>query len=246
MLTALLADIHANREALSACLAHAQACGAARHVFLGDYVGYGADPGWVIDTVRAHVEAGAVAVLGNHDAAVFDRGADLSETARAAIEWTRGQLADGQADFLRGLPLTAEDGRRLFVHASAWDPARWDYVNEPAAALRCFEATQQRVIFCGHVHVPDMYHLGMTARIASFVPVIGTAIPLIPQRRWLCVLGSIGQPRDGVAAASYALLDDERATVTYMRVPYDVQSAAAKVRAAGLPEVLALRLLEGR
>ena len=102
------------------------------------------------------------------------------------------------------------------------------------------------MIFCGHVHIPEVYHLGMTAKLGSFVPAVATAIPLIPQRRWLCVLGSAGQPRDGVQAASYALLDDERATVTYMRVPYDAQGAAAKVRAAGLPEVLALRLLQGR
>src|SRR5215813_8130194 len=104
MLTAVLADIHANREALAACLADAQARGAARHVFLGDYVGYGADPGWVIDTVMAHVAAGAMAVLGNHDEAVFARAADRNETARITIDWTRDRLATGQKDFLRGLP----------------------------------------------------------------------------------------------------------------------------------------------
>ena len=56
-------------------LAHAAAQGAERHAFLGDYVGYGADPGWVVDRVREHVAAGAIAVLGNHDAAVVARAA---------------------------------------------------------------------------------------------------------------------------------------------------------------------------
>src|SRR5215813_13570047 len=83
MLTALLADIHANREAFSACLADAAARDVQRHVFLGDYVGYGAEPGWAVDKVAAHVEAGAVAILGNHDAAVFSD-VDMNETARTA------------------------------------------------------------------------------------------------------------------------------------------------------------------
>jgi diadenosine tetraphosphatase ApaH/serine/threonine PP2A family protein phosphatase len=244
MLTALLADIHANREAFSACLAHAQACGAQRYVFLGDYVGYGADPGWAVDTVMAYVDAGAIAVLGNHDAAVQDPNEDLNETARIALAWTRDQLTDRQRNFLKVLPLIAEIGDRLFVHASACSPASWDYVTGPEAASRSFAATRCRVTFCGHVHVPELYHVSMTGKIGAFTPVSGTAIPLTPQRRWLAVLGSVGQPRDGIAAASYAQMDDDR--LTYVRVPYDVESAAAKVRDAGLPAVLSLRLLNGR
>ncbi len=246
MITALLADIHANREALAACLSHARALGAERYVFLGDYVGYGAEPGWVIDTIMAHVAVGATAVLGNHDAAVLDGGEGLNETARLSIEWTRERLGDRQKDFLRSLPLMAEDGNRLFVHASADQPHRWDYVTDQAAAMRSFAATQHQATFCGHVHVPALYHFSQTGKLASFTPVPGSAIPLVPQRRWIAVLGSVGQPRDGVPAAAYAVFDDADGALTYLRVPYDVQSAAAKVRAAGLPEVLSLRLLEGR
>jgi diadenosine tetraphosphatase ApaH/serine/threonine PP2A family protein phosphatase len=244
MRTALLADIHANREALSACLAHARASGAQRYVFLGDHIGYGADPGWTVDTVMDYVDAGAIAVLGNHDAAITGRDEDLNETARIALAWTREQLTDRQRNFLEVLPLTAEIGDRLFVHASAWAPGNWDYVTGAEAASRSFAATRHRVTFCGHVHVPELYHVSMTGKIGAFTPVPGTAIPLSPQRRWLAVIGSVGQARDGVAAASYALLDEDR--LTYVRVPYDVESAAAKVRAAGLPEVLSLRLLNGR
>jgi len=246
MIVALLSDIHANREALAACRAHAEASGAQRYMFLGDYVGYGADPGWTVDKVMTYVEAGAKAVLGNHDAAAIGSATDLNETARDAIAWTRTQLTDRQRNFLRSLPLTAEDHDRLFVHASAHTPAEWDYVTGTLAASRSFAATRCRMTFCGHLHVPELYHLSATGKIGSFTPVPGTGIPLTPQRRWLAVIGSVGQPRDGVPAASYALLDDERATLTCLHVPYDVEGAAAKVRAAGLPEVLALRLLNGR
>ena len=85
------------------------------------------------------------------------------------------------------------------------------------AASRSFGATQQRTTFCGHVHVPEIYHLSGTGKIASFTPIAGTAIPLTPQRRWLAILGAVGQPRDGIPAASYAILDEERTTLTYIR-----------------------------
>jgi predicted phosphodiesterase len=112
MKLALVTDLHANREAVEAVLEHAAGQGAQRYAFLGDFVGYGADPAWVVDTVRAHVERGAVAVYGNHDLGVV---AGVSPTmmpiARAAVEWTRRQLSDEQVAFLRELPLlrTEED-----------------------------------------------------------------------------------------------------------------------------------------
>src|SRR5689334_25077685 len=105
MRIALMTDVHGNREALAACLEHAAQNGIDRYVFLGDFAGYGADPGWVIDTVRAHVERGAIALLGNHDAAVLVPDGRMNETAAAAIAWTRTQLDDGHRAFLAGLPL---------------------------------------------------------------------------------------------------------------------------------------------
>ena len=64
----LFSDIHANREALEA-MPHACRSGIARFIFLGDYVGYGADPGFAVDTVHARGrDAALLALLGNHDA----------------------------------------------------------------------------------------------------------------------------------------------------------------------------------
>jgi diadenosine tetraphosphatase ApaH/serine/threonine PP2A family protein phosphatase len=85
-----------------------------------------------------------------------------------------------------------------------------------------------------------------TGKVASFEPIGGIDIPLSRHRRWLAVLGAVGQPRDGDSAACYAILDDARETLTYMRVPYDIDSAARKIRAAGLPARLADRLYAGR
>src|SRR5262249_53504033 len=156
MLIALMTDIHGNREAFAACLDHARQAGVGRYVFLGDYVGYGADPGWVVDQVSAMVRDGAVALLGNHDEAVLLPTGQMNPVAREAIEWTRHHLDDAQAAFLRDLPLTLEEDDRLYVHASADAPAQWNYVLGLDDARNSLLATERRLTFCGHVHVPQL------------------------------------------------------------------------------------------
>src|SRR5881392_3965004 len=153
MLIALMTDIHANREAFSACLTHAASCPVDRYVFLGDYVGYGADPGWAVDTVMDHAARGAIAILGNHDEAISAAEVQMNPVELAAIEWTRTRLDARQREFLAGLPLTIEEADRLYVHASAWAPAAWHYVTDGHEARQSLEAAASRVTFCGHVHV---------------------------------------------------------------------------------------------
>jgi diadenosine tetraphosphatase ApaH/serine/threonine PP2A family protein phosphatase len=246
MRIALISDIHANREALTAVLAHARLAGFDRIGVLGDLVGYGADPEFAVETVEALVAEGAFALLGNHDEAVSRPSRDMNPTAEAALEWTRGLMKPSHRAFLERLSLTHAEGGVQFVHASAEDPARWIYVLEPRDAERCLAATNARVVIVGHTHAPALFHMGPTGRAERFRPVVGTPVPLLKQRRWVAVIGSVGQPRDGSAAAGYALLDTDKATLTWLKVPYDVQAAAAKVRAVGLPETLARRLMAGR
>ena len=93
------------------------------------------------------------------------------------MEWTRTQFNERQREFLRNLPISAEHGDQLYVHASANEPAAWHYVVGPEAASRSFMATRKQVTFCGHVHVPALYHLSVTGKLASFTPE-GDAIPL--------------------------------------------------------------------
>lgn len=246
MLIAILTDLHANREAVTACLAHAQERGATHHAFLGDLVGYGADPAWVVDTVMEHVRRGAWAVLGNHDIAVAqETRAQMHEDARNVVEWTRAQLSEAQLAFLRGLPLTAEHGDVLFVHATAANPQQWEYITGTLEAIKSMHATRCRITFCGHVHMPALYNLSPTGKVAAFKPVPETTIPLSAQRRWLAIPGAAGQPRDGDPAAAYALYDDQQGEITFFRVPYDYETAAQKIVAAGLPRQFAMRLESG-
>jgi len=246
MLLALLSDLHANLQAVEACLAHARAAGAERFAILGDIVGYGADPQAVTDLVMGLASEGALVLRGNHDEMTGDPRLEMNPPAAAAALWTRGQLQPAQKAFLEGLPLAVEDGDRLYVHADASAPARWRYVHDAAAAKRSLDATEARVVICGHVHDPALYAAQAGGKTVAFRPHAGRSTPLLASRRWHVVLGSVGQPRNGDPAASYALYDTASGDITFQRAPYDVSAAAARIRAAGLPAILADRLFEGR
>jgi len=246
VLIAILTDIHGNREALEACLVHAEHRRVDRYVFLGDLVGYGADPGFVVDIVQGFAARGATVLLGNHDSAAIGHPEHMNDMATLAIEWTRRQLTEAQRQFLEGLPLTAQDNDRLYVHASAASPASWDYVLDERGAARSLMATEAPVTFCGHTHLPALFFMTAASKIGSFDPDAGVAMPLNPERRWVAVIGAVGQPRDRNPAACYALYDDGPRSLTYVRVPYDVDIAARKIREAGLPPFLAARLAWGR
>jgi hypothetical protein len=232
---------------LIACLGHADANGARHWAFLGDLVGYGADPAAVLDIVMAHAAGGAAVVLGNHDESALGRASQrMNAIAEGAMAWTRERLRPDHLAFLAGLPLTVREGQRLYVHASAAEPDRWTYVTDPRLAGRCMDAAQATHVFAGHVHDPQLYYQGADARPQAFTPTPGVAVPLPAHRRWLAVAGSCGQPRDGNAAASYALFDTSRHELTFHRIDYDHRKAAGKVRSRGLPERLALRLEQAR
>ncbi len=241
-----LTDIHANREAFEACLADARRRGYDRMVLLGDFVGYGADPSWVVDVCARLVDDGATALLGNHDAAVFGSDEDMNSRAQAAIRWTRGKLDAAQTAWLKALPLSVREDDRLYVHANGWSPESWGYVTGPDEAERSMRKTDARATFCGHTHVPVIYHMSPARPAAPFVPVPDRPVPFLTSRCWLAVIGSVGQPRDGMAAACWAVYDTDTREIVYRRVPYDVDAAATKIRDAGLPTSLAERLYRGR
>ena len=176
----------------------------------------------------------------------------MNSPAEVALEWTRNQLGPAHRAFLAGLPLTHREDGFLCVHADAAAPSRWAYVTDTEDAARSLRATPERLTLCGHVHKPALYNVPEGGRAGArrpkttaFRPVAGIPVPLLPRRRWLAIVGSVGQPRDGNPAAAYALVDTARAEITTFRVAYDVDAAAGKIRAAGLPAMLADRLAWG-
>jgi predicted phosphodiesterase len=246
VLLAVFSDIHGNRQAFEACLKVARAKGAERFVLLGDFVGYGADPEWVVDTAMGLVREGAIAVRGNHDEAVNTTTEAMNAEAQIAIEWTRGRLDVAQRRFLAELPMLVDEKERLYVHSEASSPQRWHYVRSTADAAKSLISTPAHVTFCGHIHRPALYSMSVTAKMTGLVPKTDVSVPLLRGRQWLAVLGSVGQPRDGDPSAAFVLFDTVSCQITYCRAPYDIASAANKIRENGLPPWLADRLSQGR
>lgn len=250
MRLALLSDIHGNLHALEACLSHARAQQAQRFAFLGDLVGYGADPVGVVERIMLMTEEGALVIKGNHDAMAVHPPEDVKTVGDTTANWTHQQLGLQHLRWLDALPMTAHMESVLLVHASADAPERWRYVYDERSASASLDAATAhadvRYVFGGHVHEQSLYYRGSSHHLMKFTPQPGVAVPVPRHRQWLCTVGSVGQPRDGRPDSMYALFDTERAQLTFHRVPYDYTAAAQAIRNAGLPDYFADRLERGR
>ncbi len=245
MRIAILSDIHSNLEALERVCEHAAAFGAERHVCLGDFIGYGADPVSVLERVMAL--PGLVAVRGNHDEALFrEMGRETFPEIRRAIVWTRERLSPVQLNFLDGLPLLVHDGSVTYAHASAHQPDAWEYLRQPDQILACLDAAGTPMTFIGHVHVPRVFYETAAGAVRELAPQDGMPVPLSAAGRYVVNVGSVGQPRDGNNAACYVLYDDVAHEVTFHRLAYDYVTTARKIRDAGLSPFFAERLAYGR
>lgn len=250
MRIALLSDIHANLQALDACLAHARAQQAQRFVFLGDMVGYGADPSAVVDRIMLLTEEGAAAIQGNHDAMAIAPPAQVKTVGDISAAWTHRQLSDTQRTWMASLPLTLQLDSILLVHASVNDPQLWRYVYDARAAKASLDASAAwpdvHYVFGGHVHMQTLYYRGAGGALMPFKPQPGVAVPVGKHRQWLSTIGSVGQPRDGNTRAMYCLFDTDAAQLTFHRVAYDHHAAAHAIRQVALPAFFANRLEDGR
>ncbi len=229
-------------------MSKAEELGVNRMVFLGDLVGYNADPVALIERIAYLVESKkAIALLGNHDEAIFkDSRNQMNAHANAAIEWTKAQLNDSHVQFLKNLPLILHEENICFVHASAHNPANWNYVTDSMSAWRCAQNSGKSYTFVGHAHEQALFYQSAVGKLIRFSPRPGDEIPVLRHRQWVGVVGSLGQPRDGNPEACFAVFEPGAEVLTFHRVPYDHFSAAEKVRRAGLPEELANRLITGK
>ncbi len=250
MKVAVLSDVHANLEALSAVLEDVERRSVDRILFVGDVVGYGADPGPCLALIE---NAGCRCIAGNHDMAAADDRLGLEgfqDDAADGIRWTRSALSQSEKGRLAALPLESQDGELHLVHGSPFRPERWTYVLSEKDAETGFGATSSRLTLVGHSHIPSAYveveakriFSGVMRRVKAAAP---DSLTLQPGVRYMLNAGSVGQPRDGDPRAAYAILDPERGAYTLHRVAYDVEGASAKIRRAGLPEALAERLVAG-
>ena len=118
MKLALIAEVHANAEALAATLDDIAAHAADRVVCLGDIVGYNTKPRECIALLRA---AGALCVAGHHDRAIAGQitTGTLGATAAQAVEGMRKRLREDDIAFLAGLPVKAVvENKLIAVHGA--------------------------------------------------------------------------------------------------------------------------------
>ena len=237
---ALFGDIHANLEALETVLADSREQGCDSYICMGDVVGYNADPGACLEIVR---EMNCPVVKGNHDEdASGEHSLDsMNPVAAAALEWTRKQLTDEQRTWLRRLRMVRQIADFTVVHSTLDQPANWNYVTNRFDAMSNFSYQFTQICFHGHTHVPRVY-----VKNDKVVEVPAESIAIEPGQKYFINVGSVGQPRDGDWRACYAIYDLEHKMIVFRRLEYDIVTTQSKIRAAGLPDMLAERLADGR
>jgi predicted phosphodiesterase len=247
----LLSDIHANLEALEACLAGAPAFDLVAN--LGDIVGYGASPNEVVDRSR---ELGKIFVRGNHDKAATGLLAldDFNPMAAAAAIWTREQLTPEHYEWLRSMPqgpLPLEEFPQVqLVHGSPGDEDA--YVVSIGDALVPLITLTTPITFFGHTHLQGGFFAngssadGFRPEYRTVGQAESVSLQLKSATRYLINPGSVGQPRDGDWRAAFALFDTDAQVVHFHRIPYNLKGAQDRIFAANLPSRLATRLATGR
>jgi diadenosine tetraphosphatase ApaH/serine/threonine PP2A family protein phosphatase len=240
MRLAVLSDIHANLAALEAVRDDMPELDEVWA--LGDIVGYGPQPNEVIAALQ---EMGARSVMGNHDGAAIGQ-VDVSwfnPDAARAIEWTGQVIDDNARAYLATLPEVRRDGELTAVHGSPRDPT-WEYITGQDVASANLSSFDTRICLHGHTHVPIVFRAGEGA--VEVVSVTPGAPVSIRDGRLLLNPGSVGQPRDGDPASSYAVIDTEAGNAEFHRVSYDIDRTQRLMRDVGLPVRLVERLRYGR
>jgi predicted phosphodiesterase len=244
MRIAVLSDIHANLPALEAVAADLPPVD--QVWVLGDIVGYGPQPNEVIAALQ---EMGARSVLGNHDGAAIGTvdPAYFNPDARAAIEWTADVVDANSRAYIASLPEVRRDGQITAVHGSPRDPI-WEYITGPAVAAPNFAAFDTRLCLFGHTHLPIAF-CAADGGVEVIQGVPGATVRLEGARSLLNP-GSVGQPRDGLRDAAYAILETDDAgeddRFEFRRVRYEIERTQARMRDVGLPPRLVERLSYGR
>jgi diadenosine tetraphosphatase ApaH/serine/threonine PP2A family protein phosphatase len=246
MRIAIFSDIHGNLEALLAVLEDTTAQQCELRYCLGDCVGYGANPGECIKTLRTQK---IFTVRGNHDHdAALDTPLDnYNAMAAEALRWTRAAIKSDDRAWLGSLAYRMEVPQHgiILCHASAHRPEDFRYVTSSSEAYLGLLSQDTRVSFVGHTHCPELYALTQQTQV-EHIPVDSAVVPLRSDKVYMVNVGSLGQPRDGDPQSCYVVYDTESESVTFRRVKYPIAQAQEKIRKAGLPEVLAWRLSVGQ
>lgn len=242
----ILSDIHSNKEALTSVLSFVRRKRWDKVVFLGDLVGYGANPNQTVDILRALKPL--VAIRGNHDKVCtgIEDGELFNRIALEAAIWTKGKLTRSNLQWLKSLPRGPVVVDDLFAIAHGTPMDEDAYIFGEIEALNVFRRTEFPICFFGHSHFPVIFGLSPESITTVLTVAPSFRFRLREGVRYLVNPGSVGQPRDGSPLSSFAIFDSDSRTVTIHRIPYRLEQTQLKIRKAGLPHPLADRLAIGR
>ncbi len=242
MRLALLSDIHANLEALTAVFRDIESQKIDQVICLGDVVGYGSDPVACLELVEKNCR---VRLMGNHESAALGRMNDqaLNDVARSSMEWTRKQLDDRLIAMIERFEMQKRAADLQFVHASPFEPENWHYILTPKAAAKAFDATDAFICFFGHSHLPTIFSIGEDQKVRSR---FGHDFQPLDENRYLVNVGSVGQPRDDDPRSCYVVYDSDTVDVYYRRVEYDFTVTQKKMAEVNAPALLIERIAIGR
>ncbi len=237
----IFSDVHSNIEAFSEAVKLFKKQKIDKYIFLGDIVGYGANPLEVIDILK---ELNSINIAGNHDWASVEK-FDIkyfNDYAREAIIWTKSILRETDKIFLRRLPLIYEEKNFICVHGSLYEPQDFRYVSNYMDVKLLFSIMKKHICFIGHSHKMESYIFKKEGISRLYVQ----DIYLEEDSYYIFNVGSVGQPRDGDNRGCICVYDSEENSVIFFRFPYDIRKASLKIINAGLPSFLGERLYRGR
>jgi diadenosine tetraphosphatase ApaH/serine/threonine PP2A family protein phosphatase len=242
MRIAVISDVHANLEALQAVTHDIENSNIERVFFLGDAVGYGADPNKCIKLICDLCD---IKLLGNHDyvALGLESPDHFNVVAKHSILWTRKALNRKAVERLSDFEMEATFLDYYFVHATPDNPAEWNYILTTDDAARNFDFFSQDFCFVGHSHLPVVF----CRRPDESMELLELdSFQAEADCRYIINVGSVGQPRDGNKDACYLVADTDSHSFEYRRLPYNVLKVQEKMRKAQLPEFLITRLANGK
>ncbi|MFA4981664.1 MAG: metallophosphoesterase family protein [Candidatus Omnitrophota bacterium] len=238
---ALISDIHGNLEAFRAVLEALSKEKIDEFLFIGDVVGYGADPKECLKLLRSIRPK--ILISGNHEWGVLGLLDEsyFNDYVAKAVAWTKSVLDGDELDYLRSFDVVHEDGSFALVHGSLYNPAGFNYIWDSKQASAVMKIMKAPICFAAHTHVAGIFYTDK-----GRMEFVSNSKKAVRGEKYIVNAGSIGQPRDGDPRASFVIYDTESAVFEIRRVPYDIKSAQVKILKAGLPTMLADRLAEGR
>jgi diadenosine tetraphosphatase ApaH/serine/threonine PP2A family protein phosphatase len=243
MIYALISDVHGNLEALTAVMDDIKKHGAIDGIFfLGDAVGYGANPNEVLQIIDATCE---VKLMGNHDYSALGLldPADFNVYAQSGINFSVSVLTTKSQRILSSFRLVDRVGELVLVHATPDAPESWNYCLSTAEANRQFDAFEAPICLIAHSHQPLIFRQDPAGECDILMD---QELNLSNDCRYIVNIGSVGQPRDGDPRACYVLYDATLQRLQYRRVSYNIEATQDKMRAVDLPAFLVERLAAGR